>query len=643
METDNEMSLMVHESFTISDVVHSLGQAINTENDSNCQVQFTGTAMAEYKDLRHDTAMISLRVGIGSHDSPTLIKKRACENFEKKRRGQLNNIRACTEKLVDISREVNDLIKTVNRISRKCCNRRRCDCETMVDQLNYTTTQTQRVRASAGRARSGSRRRSPSRNRSASRSSRARSSYSSASGRRRSPTGSRTSSRPIQINRGMRAASVSARRPSHGAPARPAGACLPGACTPARQVLEVEEDERATGPIMADSTAMTSTLNALTAGPPTPAELEPEDFVTNMDLGTPANSAGWDTAELESIHDYDLEAFVSSEDRDIVDIESIETLSVDAAEVRPTDHSSQDDLPADPPVTSTKAATPPPAENNNVQRWNNEAGFWPGSEGSGETAIQTAREKICLQARDLDLSNPVLSLEMLFARHTFSNVLLRGEREFGKEWFVTSPDLNHSHLILEARQLDRSGLYKSVLKETMAKFRDQFNNMGWAMVSDNRVISRETVIRARVAEVIIMRQLEALKLGESKQELKWDKFISRFRLMEIVKCALRVVSIDSLYLEREAYCMHRLPQGVLGHVQRLRGEELFYNIEHYCATRCGDRLLKSLAPHLRPATGHFLMQEEFRIGLQEGASTSEDGGISILMPDLIRPQGGLYM
>ena len=107
-------------------------------------------------------------------------------------------------------------------------------------------------------------------------------------------------------------------------------------------MLEVEEDERATGPIMADSTATTSTLNALNAGPPTPAELEPEDFVTNMDLGTPANSAGWDTAELESIHDYDLEAFVSSEDRDIVDIESIETLSVDAAEVRPTDHSSQD-------------------------------------------------------------------------------------------------------------------------------------------------------------------------------------------------------------------------------------------------------------------------------------------------------------
>ena len=691
MNEENKMELMVHESFTMGDVVSSLGRAVNIENDPNCEVRFEGVAMAEHKDMRRGTAMIGLKVEIKSHDSPTLIKKRACENLERKRRGQINDIKTCTDKLVDISRDVNDLIRTVNRISRKCCKGgQKCRCETVTAQLAYTTTK--RARESRGRARSSSRGRSTSRSHSAGRRGMMdiRSYAGSYSGNRNSGGRRRSSSRSSRTRVGRSASrerggrlvrelsrspeptgarmerSVSVRATSYPAesspdenvtltpPRLPSPSPSPSQ-SPARNVREVEEGERAitsTCHTNSSPTVMNSTVNELVAAPPTPLDHEPDDFVTNMELGTPATSTAWDTAELESLADYDLELFVSMNDQNIVDVGSVETLSVDTAEIRRGEGDlasrQQGKVPATaadvaPPAGGHNAVTAPHHATASAEQQQETAGFWPGSESQGIAIIQSARDKVCLQIRDLAPRNAVLSLEMLYARHCYSNINMRGKREFSENWFITKQDLNHSHLVLEARQFDRSGVYKTTLIAAMNEFRHKFSYMGWQAITNSRILSRETVVRVRVAEVLVMRQLDDLRRDESGRMLKWDEFMARHQLMELVAAGLRIASVEQFALEHEEYCLPHHPPAVRAHVQRLRGKELLYNIERYIATRCGDRVREGLAAELQPTEGSYIFNDDFRVGLKLGAATSEAGGITILLPDLTRPQSGLYL
>ena len=700
MNEENKMELMVHESFTMGDVVSSLGRAVNIENDPNCEVRFEGVAMAEHKDMRRGTAMIGIKVEIKSHDSPTLIKKRACENLERKRRGQINDIRTCTDKLVDISRDVNDLIKTVNRISRKCCKGgQKCRCETVTAQLAYTTTK--KARESRDRARSSSRGRSLSRSHSAGRRGMvdARSYAGSYSSCRNNGSRYRSSSRggrdrvgrsasrergvsSISVQRGGRQVrelsrspepasvrmerSVSVRATSYPAepspdrdvvltpPRLPSPSPSPSQ-SPARNVREVEEGERAitsTCHTNNSPSVMNSTVNELVAAPPTPLDHEPDDFVTNMELGTPATSTAWDTAELESLADYDLELFVSLNDQNIVDVGSVETLSVDTAEMRRGEGDPASRQQGKIPATAAQVAPPAGIHNTvaaphhitaSAEQQQETAGFWPGSESHGVAIIQSARDKVCLQIRDLAPRNAVLSLEMLYARHCYTNINMRGKREFSENWFITKQDLNHSHLVLEARQFDRSGVYKTTLIAAMNEFRHKFSYMGWQAITNSRILSRETVVRVRVAEVLVMRQLEDLRKDESGRLLKWDEFMARHQLLELVAAGLRIASVEQFALEHEEYCLPHHPPAVRAHVQRLRGKELLYNLERYIATRCGDRVREGMAAELQPTEGSYIFSDEFRVGLKPGAATSEAGGITILLPDLTRPQSGLYL
>lgn len=722
METENKMNLLAHEAFSLADVVSSIGRAVNIENDPECKVNIGFVGMTEHKDMRGGTAMLELEVKIGPHDSPLLIKKRACENLEKRRRGQINDIRNCTEKLAEIGRELNSVISQVSRIGKKCCrSEHKCRCEAVTDQLDYVTTK--RARQSQDRARSSSRNRGVSRGNSPRRrsSSRGRDTYRNNPKARchggyygssgyygpllnsRAPSKSRNRSvsrepkaacgrSPVRApgGREVREYSTSPDRrdridgrdatPQPDAagqadPPRPTGEAggqaeseVPPPVQPARTVVLVDEEDRGTDPATTVKSLGYETLSLLAGAPPTPLDYEPAEVMMQMEVDrTPGTEMSWDPTDLEeSLQDYDLELFASIDDQSIRNVESVasvETLpdpgphSQDVAQPEQADPVTSKSAGAGPGTSVGDGPTAPtaPAEDSWPKSGEHPRGhpgaaeFWPGSSERGARGIEAAKKKINMSARDLSNFDTVLTVEMLHARYSYSCVLMRFGREFTTLRPITIPEINHSQLVTEARNLDRSRVYKVCLSDTMNQFRGNFAALGWRPIDSNRVLSREILVRVRVAEIIVMQQLEKSRVDATGKARHWDAYMSKGNMLDRVNAAFRIAGVNNTTLEDEEYCLPDQPEHVRDQVQQLRAIELLRHLVHSVAVRCGDRMQgratteQPADPAVQPGADSWLLCNEFRVGLKRGVAVSEMGGLNILLPTLTRLQGGLYL
>ena len=713
METENKMSLLAHEAFTLADIVSSVGRAVNIENDPECKVNIGFAAMTEHKDVRGGTAMLELEVGIGPHDSPLLIKKRACENLERRRRGQINEIRNCTDKLAEIGRELRSIIGQVNSIAKKCCrSNQRCRCETVTSQLQYVTTK--RARQSQDRARSCSRNRSSSRTRSPGRGSpgRARSSFhssprarrgynvSAGSGRARSKTRNRSVSRDrvvlsdrssdesSPVGRQVKEYSASPDRqarpstrevirgptsPGRPGPARPADtsagrqvAVDSNAIPPGRTVVLVEEEDHRAAPGMIGHGVEQGTLNQLVGAPATPLDYEPADIVREMEVDrAPPTNMSWDPTDLqESLDEYEIDPFTSVDDRSIHDVDdsSIETLSMPGLEPGGQEKPGKagaGNTGGGEPAGSGKVSSQPPAppatcpEPPTQKEVDSCGGFWLGYSAEGGEAIESAKNKISISARDLSSHSTVLTVEMLHARYSYTNVLMRGEREFGPTWSFDGPDLNHSQLVTEAKNLDRSRVYKICLNDTMSQFRRDFNSLGWKPIDSTKILTRETVVRVRVAEILTMKHLELLRLDCFGKDRPWDDFMKEDHVVSQAASMIRLCGVDNTMLEDEEYCLPNHPAHVRDQVQPLRARELLHHLIQYIAVRCGERMqmvIDAARTHGdggrhsgQPGGDNWIFNNEFRVGIVRGAAASELGGLNILLADLPRLQAGVYL